>query len=345
MLSVPAEDYHVGIICALDSELAAVEAMLDEELGFLYQDGKDHNAYSLGRIHKHNVAIACLPAGRDGLAAAAIVAKDMIRTFDQMRFALLVGIGGGIPDLKRNHDIRLGDVVIGQPTQTSGGVVQYDKGKTKSVYEWEPKGSLNAPPTALLTALAQLKARHRRQDSFMSRYLKKMLQKYPKMGRSGYACPGPDRDVLYDATYQHEVDNMDCHKCSPDRQVVRSPRPTSDPEIHYGIIASGNQVIKSAQARDHLRQTCGALCVEMEAAGLMNDFPCLVIRGICDYADSHKNDVWHEYAAATAAAYAKELLFFVSAERTKQEKPAPELLGTYWSALECPSIEASSHNL
>ena len=45
-----------------------------------------------------------------------------------------------------------------------------------------------------------------------------------------------------------------------------------------------------------------------EAAGLMIDFPCLVIRGICDYADSYKNKDWQEYAAAVAAGYAKELL-------------------------------------
>jgi nucleoside phosphorylase len=49
----------------------------------------------------------------------------------------------------------------------------------------------------------------------------------------------------------------------------------------------------------------------MEAAGLMNDFPCLVIRGVYDYADAHKNDVWHRYAATTAAAYAKEFLSIV----------------------------------
>ncbi|KAF3145099.1 hypothetical protein TWF569_006722 [Orbilia oligospora] len=49
----------------------------------------------------------------------------------------------------------------------------------------------------------------------------------------------------------------------------------------------------------------------MEAAGLMNDFPCLVIRGICDYADSSKNGVWQEHAAAVAAAFAKELLSVV----------------------------------
>jgi hypothetical protein len=46
----------------------------------------------------------------------------------------------------------------------------------------------------------------------------------------------------------------------------------------------------------------------MEAAGLMDNFPCLVIRGICDYSDTHKKKNWQPYAAATAAAYAKELL-------------------------------------
>jgi nucleoside phosphorylase len=60
---------------------------------------------------------------------------------------------------------------------------------------------------------------------------------------------------------------------------------------------------------------------------LMNNFPCLVIRGICDYADSHKNDVWHRYAAVTAAAYAKEFLFHVSADQTRHEKPIQQVLG------------------
>jgi nucleoside phosphorylase len=57
----------------------------------------------------------------------------------------------------------------------------------------------------------------------------------------------------------------------------------------------------------------------MEAAGLMNSFPCLVIRGICDYADSHKNSQWQAYAARTAAAYAKGLLSVI---------PAAEVLET-----------------
>jgi hypothetical protein len=71
----------------------------------------------------------------------------------------------------------------------------------------------------------------------------------------------------------------------------RQPREDQSPEIHYGVITSGNELMKNAVERDRLGRELGAKCVEMEAAGLMNDFPCIVVRGICDYADSHKNDV------------------------------------------------------
>jgi nucleoside phosphorylase len=316
MSSFSVEDYHVGIICALASEMAAVEAMLDEEHEPIpKRDSHDHNSYSLGCIHEHRVAIACLPAGVDGIAAAATVAKDMSRTFNQLRVALLVGIGGGIPDLERGIDIRLGDVVVSQPAGTSGGVVQYDKGRNKSGGDWERKGSLNAPPNVLLTALQKLRARHLRVDSLVPRYLSEMFRRFEKMKSTGYPFPGVDNDTLYSAMNERET-------------VTRSIRATTHPEIHYGVIASGNQVIKNAAVRDQLRRECGALCVEMEAAGLMNEFPCLVIRGICDYADSYKNKEWQLYAAATAAAFAKELLLYISAEEASHEKPVQKILGT-----------------
>jgi nucleoside phosphorylase len=86
-------------------------------------------------------------------------------------------------------------------------------------------------------------------------------------------------------------------------------------------------VVKDALVRDRLGQQFGALCVEMEAAGLMNHFPCLVIRGICDYADTHKNDAWHPYAAMTAAAYAKEVLYYVNPAQASHEKPIQQVIG------------------
>ena len=57
--------------------------------------------------------------------------------------------------------------------------------------------------------------------------------------------------------------------------------------------------MKDAVTRDRRIKEHDALCFEMEAAGLMNDFPCVMIRGICDYSDSHKNDAWQGYAAVT----------------------------------------------
>jgi nucleoside phosphorylase len=105
-------------------------AMLDEEHEMIAgQDPLDHNSYVFGRIHHHNVVLACMPEGVDGLVPAANVAKDMARTFPALRIGLMVGIGGGIPNLSKGFDIRLGDIVVGRPEKTWGGVVQYDKGK------------------------------------------------------------------------------------------------------------------------------------------------------------------------------------------------------------------------
>jgi len=83
--------------------------------------------------------------------------------------------------------------------------------------------------------------------------------------------------------------------------------------VYYGLIVSRNQVIKDATFRDKLNKDLSGnvLCVEIEAAGLMDNFPCIVIRGIYDYTDSHKNKDWQEHAAAIAAAFAKELLGYV----------------------------------
>lgn len=99
-----------------------------------------------------------------------------------------------------------------------------------------------------------------------------------------------------------------------------------DPTIHYGPIASGNQLIRDAKLRDSLAHERNILCFEMEASGLMEHFPSLVIRGICDYADTHKNDQWQGYAAMVAAAYAKDLLLHLPIEKVKDEKPAQKAI-------------------
>ncbi|KAL9096309.1 MAG: hypothetical protein Q9165_001306 [Trypethelium subeluteriae] len=293
-------EYTVGWVCALPVELAAAEEMLDEEHKALedLQDENDDNIYSVGSICGHNVVIGCLPAGRTGNNSAAAVATQMKATFRELRFGLMVGIGGGVPSAEA--DIRLGDVVIGQPDRTFGGVVQYDFGKTNPG-GFERTGQLNSPPSILLSAISKVCAKEFRGQSRLSEHVLSLSNTKPQFSRGNAG-----NDVLFEAAYDRENDPT--KPCNPGKATDRKPRP-SELAVHYGTIASGNQVMKYGVQRDRFSADLGGIrCFEMEAAGLMNTFPCLVIRGICDYADSHKNKRWQPYAAATAAAYAKEVL-------------------------------------
>ncbi|KAF2182636.1 hypothetical protein K469DRAFT_669646 [Zopfia rhizophila CBS 207.26] len=314
------EDYTVGWVCALPVELAAAQEMLDEENGDLERDlgDNDENLYALGSIGGHNVAIVCLPAGRIGNNPAAAVATQMRATFKGIRFGLMVGIGGGVPSAEA--DIRLGDVVISQPHQAFGGVVQYNMGKA-TPSGFERTGLLNSPPQILLAAVARVRANELRGRSRLSEHVSK-LDRISKFQRSK---TGPD--VLFEAIYDHEG-GQTCEQCSTDRQEARQPRESEEEVVvHYGTIASGNQVMRNAAERDKVSaELGGVLCFEMEAAGLMNTFPCLVIRGICDYADSHKNKRWQPYAAGTAAAFAKEVLSVIPAAEVAESRTADKII-------------------
>lgn len=317
------EDYEVGWICALPEELAASRAMLDECHQSLPPSLSDPNCYHLGRIGDHNVVIAGFPAGVVGLVPAANVAIRMLASFKSIRFGLMVGIGGGVPS--DEQDIRLGDVVVSRPTLTSGGVVQYDHGKAMEEGVFLRTGSLNAPPEILLNAVGSLQSEHMLHDDKLQEYVEDMVQRYPRM--NDFMHPGEEHDRLFEADYIHVSGARTCERCRNSNVIERPQRSSTRPLIHYGIVASGSAVMKSAARRDQISRELKVSCFEMEAAGLMNNFPCLVIRGICDYADSHKNDRWQRYAAATAAAYAKELLGIIAASRLHSTPTALQALG------------------
>jgi nucleoside phosphorylase len=232
----------------------------------------------------------------------------------------MVGIGGGVPSEK--HDIRLGDVVVSNPGKNDGGVIQYDSGRTVAEGRFVRSGVLNAPPTVLLTAVSTLRAKHRLHGHQLAHCLS-AEGTHPL--KSEYSYQGAENDLLFKAEYDHVGDDVRCGQCDKGMLVSRPRRDQTAPNIHYGTIASGNQVIRHGQTREQLRRESDVLCFEMEAAGLMNSFPCLVIRGICDYADSHKNKRWQEYAAAMAAAYAKDLLHVIPGSRVARTQTAAEV--------------------
>ncbi|KAM0550570.1 hypothetical protein ACHAPJ_008828 [Fusarium lateritium] len=277
---------------------------------------------------KHNVAIAVLPHGEYGISSAASVARDMLSSFPNVRIGLMVGIGGGAPS--RKHDIRLGDIVVSASGSGKGGVFQFDYGKVKQNEELQETGFLNRPPTILRTAVHGLMAQYEIEGHQLEESVNRILEKKPRL-RKRFKRPEPSTDRLYEPDALHRSDGeSDCAEvCGNDPStLVKREERTEDkdnPSIHYGLIASSNRLVKNALVRNALAKK-GALCIEMEAAGLMNHFPCLVIRGICDYSDTHKNKEWQGYAAMVAAAYAKDLLYRLPPNKVNNEKKISQVL-------------------
>ncbi|GFF99633.1 WD domain protein [Aspergillus udagawae] len=321
------DQYIVGWICALETEYVAARAFLDKKHDRPERlSPNDNNNYTLGEIGGHQMVIAVLPDGEYGISSAAGVARDMLHSFPNIRFGLMVGIGGGVP---AKRDIRLGDVVVSSSRNGHGGLLQYDFGKELQGQEFRQTGFLNQPPPILRSAVSGLQAQYEEEGHRLKESIQTVLEHKKRLKRK-YTKPPSETDRLYESQFNHVPGSeTSCAELCDISKLIRRPERTEDeddPAIHYGLIASGNKVIKDAIFRDRLAAEQDVLCFEMEAAGLMNHFPCLVIRGVCDYADSHKNKEWQGYAAMVAAAYAKDLLYQIVPQRAKAERKACEVL-------------------
>jgi nucleoside phosphorylase len=302
----PKEHYTVAWISALPIELSMAQCALDEYHG-LFNEQDDPITYILGSIRGHNIVIVSPFAGVPGPSGAARITANVRRTFKNIRFGFLVGIGGGIPS--ERHDVRLGDVVVGIPGDGLGGVLPHDIGKHLGDGSFKITGHLNKPPDVVLSAVSALQSGYWIGRNRILSYITEMVERHPNL-----------QGLVYDKTRSDELYE------GSGLIVDRIPRKNPDPMIHYGIIASGSQLIKDANLRNRLGREFNVLCVEMEATGVVDALPCLVIRGISDYADSYKNDAWQWYAAATAAAYAKDLLSVIGPLRPCEDSGHPQAL-------------------
>lgn len=274
-LLLSTEDYTVAWFAPLHFEASAALLMLDEHHQSPLPNDGQRLCYRFGRMGRTNVAIAFFPAGEIGIGVASYMASEIQRDLRNIKRGLLVGIAAGIP--RCGLDMRLGDVAIATPTENNSGVCGYDMIKvepeTTILKQWQ-----NAPDRHIRSAMNELRATRETTERFMTN-----LDRFRSGSSPQHAIPLPN--ALYGSSTQ--------------------PR---GPIIHYGCILSGNSVIRSAEKRDELARDYNAIAIEMEAAGMMNILPVAVIRGISDWADAEKTDIWQEYAAATAAAVAKELL-------------------------------------
>jgi nucleoside phosphorylase len=325
------QEFKIAIICALPLEASAVSALFDKQWEYDQTYGRapgDLNVYSAGVIGYHSAVLVHMP--NVGKVAAATAASCLRASFGGIQLVLVVGICGGAPSRKQpREDILLGDVVI------SEGLVQYDLGRQlpNSIFARKdtPRDNLPRPGLEIRAALAKLQTEQGRSwlHNKASEYVGVLQQ---ELGEK-VIYPGATEDRLFESAYQHKHhEPSECAICANDdtRDVVCSvatgmsceqlkcgeqelvPRARvsqlSKPSVHFGLIASGDTVIKSGEDRDEFATREDIIAFEMEGAGVWEQFPSLVIKGVCDYADSHKNKRWQGYAAATAAAVMKAFL-------------------------------------
>ncbi|KAF7157299.1 hypothetical protein CNMCM5623_001422 [Aspergillus felis] len=316
------EDYTVAWICPLEIELTAALQMLDEEHEPLSQPPTDHNIYHLGSIASYKVVIAGLWQAGNSSATAVVI--QMRNRFPNLRFALLVGIGGGVPTVTDNGMLRLGHVVVSQPVGPFSGAIQYNHGKARDGM-FERTGALGPPPAVLLLAARSLAAQRARSDKdHIMENVQRIDTSKPQLRQ--FKFPGVENDKLFPADYKHLVPGLSCEESECDTaKCIKREIGELDQLIvvHRGTVASGELVLRDSALRDQLAKEYGVLCFEMEAAGAMADFPCLVIRGIAHYCDSHDNDQWHGFAAAAAAAYARQLFFHMPIDEVKLQTISP----------------------
>jgi nucleoside phosphorylase len=324
----------VAWIAALPHERAAGEAMFDEEYEEPPSDFKqspgDPNAYSWGKTGRHYVVVVALPAGEYGLTSTATIAQGLRSSLPHIRIGLLVGIGAGVREIVdkqgktvRQRDMRLGDVAVSNPDGVLGGVVQADFAKAMVIGDkklLERKGFLNSPPIAVRTALSKLQGRYERKGSDIPAIQAQAFQRNPAM-QTKYRHPSLNQP--------ESERKADIYSARDGSKISNEARKI--PEIHYGIIVSSNTLERSAHHRDAVlarlaKENVQPVCFEMEAAGLMNNFPCLVIRGVCDYGDESKNDDWQRYAALMAAGFAKEFLSCVDIEAVQRTQEIGKLV-------------------
>lgn len=342
------DDFEVAIICALRREYNAVIPLFselwdqqseDDEDNTFGRVGGDTNIYANGRIGNHNVVLVLLH--KIGKRAAAGTAAQIATSYTRISLALLVGVCGGIPRYKRDEkediEILLGDVVV------STKVVEFDFGseypdgiRSKNTEEDQP-GKPNKNISNLLETLqTDLGLKAFRQKT--PEYLQAIRNSTPNQPGK-YSFPGREADKLFKADYRHKHQDAptcecahwknardtvceaslkaDCaslkcdetqlepRKLESRQQFIDKPE---DPVFHFGAIASGDRVEKSGIDRDKYVNDLGIIAFEMEGAGVWDELPCLVVKAVCDYADSHKNKKWQDYTAAVAAAAVKVIL-------------------------------------
>ncbi|KAK6521280.1 hypothetical protein TWF506_001503 [Arthrobotrys conoides] len=316
------DDFEICVICALPLEANAVHALFEDvkEENALGKASGDTNAYSTGKIGSHNVVLVYMPGM--GKVPAAAVSENLKKSFKNIKLALLVGICGGVPG-KGTEGIMLGDVIVGK------NIVHYDFGREYEngfIQKDGPEDTPGRQPPGIRSFIRKLESRKEALEKKLSEYLDSMLKPW------GSEKIDSLKDILFPPDYWHvhqppatctggrcknltdlcesalkgSCEELGCDMSESVRPSDLIRRPT--PNIYFGSVASGDKVMRSATLRDKISEREAVIAFDMEAVGVWDYLPCILIKGVCDYSDSHKNKSWQEYAAVAAAAFTKAVL-------------------------------------
>lgn len=325
--------FKIAIICALTLEADAVETLFDQhwDTRIYGKSEGDTNAYSFGMIGLHNVVLVHMPGMGKGNAATA--AASCRASFPGIRLALVVGICAGVPFTRHSGEILLGDVII------SDALVQYDFGRQfPDGFRRKETAldNLRKPPDAIRSLLSKLKGR-RAQKMLRERTNSHLETLHRELGECA-VYPGTKDDKLFQSTYRHKHQGSTCTHCTVledglsivcdmartstceilgcdlNQLVLRkrhrqatsstgSSQRLPQPMMHFGTFASGDTVMKSGEDRDKIAAQENVIAFEMEGAGVWEIFPSVIIKGVCDYADSHKSKRWQEVSKSQRYLY------------------------------------------
>ena len=313
VINYPTKEYHdttvnIGIITALLDEHTAMKQMMTNLRTISFPGRGAGHQFQLGEIKafgggEHTVVLAKTIG--DGNNKASVRAEKIVSHFPELDVILMVGIAGGTPlveetftpndlDTIEKH-VRLGDIVV------SDSIIQYDYKKEKfdainHDIEEEFKGD-NIPPSAIF-----MQAKNTLDENLIEGkkpWIKYIYEAQQNLSDS-YKRPDSSTDLLYDydgKIIDHPVDDNRLY----------------EPYVFEGKIASSNTLLRNPMKRDLLKRDHNVFAIEMESSGIADTtwesgITYYVIRGISDYCDSHKNNVWHKYSALAAAAYARSLI-------------------------------------
>lgn len=284
---------RIGVVTILEEEFLAVRDQLHGRS--VRAIGRDPHAYVCGRLSSRlpsgavDVDVVLVKQLRMTNPSAATAATSLLKAFPSVRDVVLVGIAGAIPRPDTaDKDIRLGDVVVSD----RAGVWHTDHAAVSDGVR-TARGALPPPSPRLLGALDRLVGQGDA-ERVIADHLAALATRDQRFAR-----PPPETDILL----------------GPGRRPVRRARAAAGPRLFRGVVASGNTLVRDAKERDRIGATSGALALDMESAGVAEaawsaSRQYFVVRGLSDYCDHRKNDSWHWYAAATAAATAVSIIEF-----------------------------------